>query len=164
MEAAQKLPEPHGVVGIVVADPFLHQQIQQGNAQRPGRGQPVLGICAGGQNGVGDPVLVGLHLFQGQGQYLGQVIVLIGVLKILAQETAHGIKEICMDDNVPVLAGVAFFADEAVDILQVQKHHIPGVEDAGFTVEHMGDGAFEHIEDLIEFVPVDDVITVFCDL
>ena len=163
VEAAQKLPEPHGVVGVVVADPFFHKQVQQGNTQRPGGGQAVLGVHAGGQNGIGDPVLVGLHLVQGQGQHLRQMIALIGLFEIVAQEGADRIEKFCVYDNIPVLTGIAFLTNKAVDVLQIQKNHIAGVQDTGFTIEHVGDRTLQHIEDLVELMTVYNIVAVLGD-
>ena len=162
MEPAQKLTEPHGVVGIVVADPFLHQVIQKGDAQRPGGSQPVLRVHTGGQNGVGDPVLVILHLRQGKGQSLGQQIFIVGLPEILTHKAAEGIEEIGVDDNIPVLAGVAVLPVEEMDIIQIQKDHITGVQHPCLPVQGVGDRALQNIEDLIELVTVNDLVTVFC--
>ena len=83
MESPQKLTEPHGIIGVVVANPFLHQVVQQADTKRPDGGCAVFGFYAGGQNGVGDAVLIILHLLQREGKNLGQEVVVVGVFEIV---------------------------------------------------------------------------------
>lgn len=88
---------------------------------------------------------------------------MIGKIKFLSQKGAEGIKKLRMDDDIPMLAGVALFPLEAVNVVQVQENHITGVQGAGLAVEGVGDGALQNIENLIELMAVNDFIAIFCD-
>ena len=85
---------------------------------------------------------------------------MVGLFKGFPHKSADGIKKIGMDNNIPVLAGVAFLPAEIVDVCLIEEYHISGVENPGFTVESMGNGAFQNIENLIELVCMDNFIAV----
>ena len=141
MESAQQLPEPHRIIGIVMADLFLHQMIEQGNTKGPGGCHPELGIHTGGQNGVGDAVFIILHLLQREGENFREGIIVVGVLEAVAHKAADRIKKVGVDNNIPVLAGVPFLPVEVMHIGQIQKAHIARVECLGLAIEGVGDGA-----------------------
>ena len=161
MESAQQFTEPHRIISVVMTDFFLYQMVQQRNAKRPGGSYPKFGICAGSQDGVGDAVFVVLHLLKGKREDFGKCIIMIGFLEAVAHKGTDGIKKIGMDNNIPVFAGVALFPVEAVYIGEVQKDHITGAEDKGFSIEGVGDSAFQNIEDFVKLMAMNNIIAVF---
>ena len=161
MESAQQFPEPHWIVSIVVTDFFLYQMVQQGNAKCPGGGHPKFGIGAGGQDGVGDAVFVVLHLFKGKREDFRKSVIVIGFLEAVTHKGTDGIKKVGMDNNIPVLAGIAFFPVKAVYIGEVQKDHITGVEGMALSVEGVGNRAFQNVKDFIKLMAMNDIIAVF---
>ena len=161
MESAQQFPEPHRIVSVVMTDFFLYQMVQQGNAKSPGGSHPKFGIGAGGQDGIGDAVFVVLHLFKGKREDFRKSVIVIGFPEAVTHKGTDGIKKVSMDNNIPVFAGIAFFPVKAVYIGEVQKDHIPGVEDMALSVKGVGDSAFQNIEDFVKPVAVNYFITVF---
>ena len=68
-----------------------------------------------------------------------------------------------MHNDIPMLAGIALHAFEIMNVIQIQKDHITGVQGTTFTVEHVVDGAFEDVENLIKLVLVHHFIAIFCN-
>jgi hypothetical protein len=102
-------------------------------------------------------------LLKGYGNGLGEHIAVISFFEVFPHKCTDRIKKSSIDNDIPVLAGISFFAVKVVHIGLVQEDHIPGMQCAGLAVEGMGNGTFQDIEDLIELVAVNDLIAVFRD-
>ena len=161
MESAQQFTEPHRIVSIVMTDFFLYQMVQQGNAKSPGGSHPKFGIGTGGQDGVGNAIFVVLHLFKGKREDFGKSVIVIGFLKAVTHKGTDGIKKVSMDNNIPVFAGIAFFPVEAVNVGEVQKDHITGVENIAFSVERVGNRAFQNVKDFVKLMAMNHIVAVF---
>lgn len=86
---------------------------------------------------------------------------MISVFKVFSHKRANRIEKLGADNDIPVFAGISFFAVKMVNIGLVQKDDISGMQRAGFAIEGMGNGTFQNIEDFIELVTVNDLIPVF---
>jgi hypothetical protein len=110
---------------------------------------------------VRNTVFVILHLFKGHRNGFGENIVMISRFKIFPHKGANRIKKLGRNNDIPMLAMVSFFPVKMVNIGLVQEDDVSGMQCMGLSVEGMGNGTFQNIENLIEPVAVDDFITVF---
>ena len=110
---------------------------------------------------MGDAVFVILHLLQGYGNGFRELIAVISCFEVFSHKCTNGIEKIGGDDNIPVLAGISFFAVKMVDIGLVQENDISGVQSLRLSVEGVGNGAFQNIENFIETMTMDNLVTVF---
>jgi hypothetical protein len=110
---------------------------------------------------MGNAVFVILHLLKGYGKGFREQIAVISMLKVFPHECTNRIKKLSGDDDIPVLAGISFFTVKGVNIGLIQENNVTGMQGAGLSVEGVGDGTFQNIENFVEPVRVNDLITVF---
>ena len=106
-------------------------------------------------------VFIILHLFKGYGNDFREHVAMISCFKVLSHKCTNRIKKLSGDNDIPVFTEISFFPVKSVNIRLIQKDDVAGMQGAGFAVEGVGNGTLQNIENFIEPVRVNDLITVF---